>query len=64
MGMRGIRVSKPFKTLICREGYPYPQHESQVLPGRGKGMEKIPGGYPGWTLVPQDFILVELLGHW
>ena len=46
-GMRGIKPSKPFETLICREGYPYPQQGSGVLPGRGKGMKKFTRGLPG-----------------
>jgi hypothetical protein len=33
-----------------RDGYPYPQHGSRVLPGTGKGTENLPGGYPGRTL--------------
>ena len=48
--MRGVKPSQPFNTLTRWEGYPYPLQGSRVLPGRGKGTEKIPGGYPGRTL--------------
>ena len=55
-GMRGIKPSKPFETLIRKEGYPYPQQGSGVLPGRGKGTKNLPGGYPGRTLIIQALI--------
>jgi hypothetical protein len=60
-GMRGIKPSKPFETLIRLDGYPYPQQGSRVLPGRGKGTEKIPGGYPGRTLATDLLVVTTVV---
>jgi hypothetical protein len=49
-GMRGIKPSIPFETLIRWDGYPYPQDGSRVLPGTDKGMDFLPGGYPNHYL--------------
>jgi hypothetical protein len=53
-GYGGIIPSKPFETLGNLDGYPYPLLGVRVLVGIGKGTEKKPKGYPGYTLLVAD----------
>jgi len=48
-------------TLIRLAGYPYPRHESRVLPGTDKGTNFLSEGYPRHSLSDGDTFGVFLM---